>query len=188
MGYLITYSGEHFDPLTDSFSKINITDIAHSLSHICRANGHCRIFYSVAQHCIACAVEARARGLDERIQLACLLHDASETYLSDVIRPLKGLLEAYHELEDRMMDYIWTRYTGKALTEEEENTVFGIDDDMLEYEFHNIMAEDLNETYERRVLADIRCTVRDCDEVAEEYIRIFNELHTALGLNSGEEK
>ena len=61
MGYLITYSGEHFDPLTDSFSKINITDIAHSLSHICRANGHCRIFYSVAQHCIACAAEARAR-------------------------------------------------------------------------------------------------------------------------------
>ena len=180
MGYLVTYSGEHYDPVTDSFSKINITDIAHSLSHICRANGHCRIFYSVAQHCIACAAEAAARGYSERIQLACLLHDASETYLSDVIRPLKGILTAYHELEDRMMEYIWTTYTGDMLSEEEQDLVFGIDDDMLEYEFHNIMAEDLNEQYKRKILADIRCVTRDCDEVADEFLKTFRDLQEKL--------
>ena len=176
MGALITYSGVHFDPLVDDFSKINLTDIAHSLSHICRANGHCRIYYTVAQHCLACCREAEARGLSERIQLGCLLHDASEAYLSDIVRPLKELLGPYHELEDRMMRYIWTKYLGSMLTDDEYRTVFEIDDAMLEYEFHNIMAEDLFETYTCRVAGRIDICVRDCDEVAEEYISRVREL------------
>ena len=38
-------------------------------------------FYSVAQHSIACAEEAKARGYSARVQLGCLLHDASEACL-----------------------------------------------------------------------------------------------------------
>ena len=76
--YITTYSGIHMSPLAPGEEEIHIRDIAHSLSLMVRANGHFPDFYSVGQHCIHCCEEAHARGYTERVQLACLLHDASE--------------------------------------------------------------------------------------------------------------
>jgi predicted HD phosphohydrolase len=74
-------------------------DIAHALSLMCRGGGHVRYFYSVAQHSINCAMEAAARGYSSRVQLAALLHDGGEAYLSDLIRPVKVLVKDYTPLE-----------------------------------------------------------------------------------------
>ena len=60
--YITTIGGRRFDPVDPAQEDIDITDIAHSLSLICRANGHFREFFSVARHCINCAREAEARG------------------------------------------------------------------------------------------------------------------------------
>jgi len=76
---------------------ICIEDIAHALSLICRGNGQVKTFFSVGQHCINCAREALARGYSRRVAFACLLHDASECYLSDVPRPFKKTLSGYKE-------------------------------------------------------------------------------------------
>ena len=95
MSYITTYTGKHFDPIQPEPGLFDLTDISHALSLLCRGNGHMKHFYSVAQHSIACAEEAKARGYSARVQLGCLLHDASEAYLSDVTRPGKkrpGLL------------------------------------------------------------------------------------------------
>lgn len=89
MSYITTYTGKHFDPVNPDASLLCIEDIAHALSLLCRGNGHVQTFFSVGQHCIACAKEAQARGLSARLILACLLHDASECYMSDVPRPFK---------------------------------------------------------------------------------------------------
>ena len=53
MSYITTFTGKHFDPIHPVPEKIDVKDIAHALSLICRANGHTRFFYSVAQHSIA---------------------------------------------------------------------------------------------------------------------------------------
>ena len=53
---IMTYTGKMFDPLRPEWEKIDIADIAHALSMLCRANGHFPTFYSVAQHCINCMV------------------------------------------------------------------------------------------------------------------------------------
>lgn len=82
--YITTYTGQHFEPTNPDPELIRIEDIAHALSMICRGNGHVKTFWSVGQHCICCAREAAARGLSNRMVLACLLHDASECYMSDV--------------------------------------------------------------------------------------------------------
>ena len=66
-----------------------------------------------------------------RVQLACLLHDASEAYLSDVTRPVKRELPKYLEIEEPLQEAIWQKYLGSALTEEENSQVFRIDDAML---------------------------------------------------------
>ena len=90
--YITTYTGKHFEPTNPDSELIRIEDIAHALSMICRGNGHVKTFWSVGQHCICCAREAAARGLSNRMVLACLLHDASECYMSDVPTPFKNEL------------------------------------------------------------------------------------------------
>jgi len=91
--------------LTSSYKKIylrdpdpnlfDIKDIAHSLSRINRFNGHLHCSsYSVAEHSIRVASVC-----SPDLKFNALLHDASEAYLGDVSKPLKGLLSDYKELE-----------------------------------------------------------------------------------------
>lgn len=144
MSSIKTYTDVMFDPLNPESELIDILDIAHALSMLCRANGHFRSFYSVGQHCINCAMEAKARGYSERVQLACLLHDASEAYLSDVTRPVKHELPKYLEIEKPLQESIWQKYLGLALTEEENSQVFRIDDATLYHEFVALMSTRLS--------------------------------------------
>lgn len=87
---------------------MSIHDIAWSLAKICRFNGHCFSFYSVAQHCIVGSEVVERETGDEDLALAFLLHDASEAYLGDLIRPLKSSPEftAYLEIEKRLQSVI----------------------------------------------------------------------------------
>ena len=110
---------------------IRIQDIAHALSLICRGNGHVQTFWSVGEHCICCAKEAAARGFSERMILACLLHDASECYLSDVPAPFKKELPEYQERENRLLSMIYKKFLGSDLAEEEQIQLKEIDRAML---------------------------------------------------------
>ena len=53
--HIHTYTGIEFYIIDPQEEDIDIHDIAHPLSLLCRANGHCRYFYSVAQHTLNCA-------------------------------------------------------------------------------------------------------------------------------------
>ena len=139
MGEIMTCSYKMFDPLHPDVNLIDIADIAHALSMLCRANGHFLNFYSVGQHCVNCAREAVARGYSRKVQLACLLHDASEAYLADVTRPVKAELPRYKEIEEPLQNLIWNKWLSAPLTEAENAQVFQIDDDMLANEFVHIM-------------------------------------------------
>ena len=134
-GKITTYSGLRFNPLEAGPDDIKIEDIAHSLPLICRGNGQVKTFFSVAQHCINCAKEAEARGYSKRVQLGCLLHDAAECYLSDVPRPLKQFMPEYYDYEDRMLNLIYTKFMGTAVTEEENRLIREIDDVVLYPQF-----------------------------------------------------
>lgn len=174
MSYITTVSGRHFDPAKPDKALIDIFDIAHSLSLLCRANGHFRSFYSVAQHSIACALEAEARGETREVILGCLLHDASEAYLSDVTRPVKALLPRYIEIESKLQDAVWEKFIGRPLTDEEKHRVFEIDDLMLSYEFHMLMPEELGSEY-RLLKTAPDCAPRDLGAVESEFISLFRK-------------
>ena len=145
MSEIMTYTKKMFDPLRPKAELVDIVDIAHALSMLCRANGHFRSFYSVGQHCINCAQEAKARGYSKRLQLACLLHDASEAYLSDVTRPVKAELPRYKEIEDPLQEMLWHIWLQEPLSKEEKAKVFEIDDAILAHEFVNLMGESIVE-------------------------------------------
>lgn len=139
MATMNTYTGNKIDPMNMTVSDISIQDIAHALSLTCRGGGHVSYFFSVAQHSINCMNEAKARGWSERLQLACLLHDASEAYISDIIRPVKAHLSNYLEIESSIMNVILERF-GLADLSEEENAMWKqIDDDMMNFELKNLM-------------------------------------------------
>jgi len=141
MSYITTYTGKHFDPIEPDSSRIDIRDIAHALSMICRGNGHVTGFFSVAQHCVNCAKEAEARRLSRRVILACLLHDAAEAYLSDVPRPLKPFMPQYLEAEERLLEMVYDKFIREPLSEEEWQQVKQIDDDMLYYDMEVLLRE-----------------------------------------------
>ena len=142
--YITTYTGEHFFPTAPEKEKIHIKDIAHALSLICRGNGHVKTFFSVGQHCINCALEAAARGYSQRIILACLLHDASESYMSDVPKPFKKYLPEYNVMEDALLTVIYEKYLGSVLSEEEEARVKEIDSAFLYYDLLYLLNEKMD--------------------------------------------
>lgn len=139
MSEILTHTRVMIDPVHPDPSLIHIRDIAHALSMLCRANGHFPTFYSVGQHSINCMAEAAARGYSRKVQLACLLHDASEAYLADVTRPVKKELPRYLEIEEPLQNLIWEKYLGQPLTREEYEQVFDIDDAVLYREFLALM-------------------------------------------------
>ncbi|MDO5813819.1 MAG: phosphohydrolase [Bacillota bacterium] len=147
MSCITTYTGKNFDPLNVDESLLDIKDIAHALSLMCRGNGHVQHFYSVAQHSLACAKEAKIRGYEKEIILGCLLHDASEAYLSDVTRPIKKELTYYLEVEDILQNTIWKHFIDKNLTEEDKRVIFEIDDEMLSLELKELLNEEINDDY-----------------------------------------
>ena len=91
-------------------------------------------FYSVAQHCLNCSYEAEARGYSRRMQLALLLHDASEAYLSDVTRPVKRGMPRYREIEAHLSEVLLMPLAFFYFEKEEKKMLREIDDDMMYYE------------------------------------------------------
>ncbi len=173
--FIITYTKTRFSPLSAKEEDINIHDIAHALSLMCRANGHIKHFYSVAQHSINCAIEASARGLSERIQLACLLHDASEAYLSDVTRPIKRNLPQYLVFEEALQSKIFIRFQLNDLTEEEQGHVKNIDDTLLYYEFLELMGEMIFPE-EPRLTSSLSFDRVDFEHVERQFINMYKIL------------
>ena len=177
--FIITFSKQRFSPLCAKAEEIQIIDIAHALSLLCRANGHIRHFYSVAQHCLNCAKEAEARGLPADIRLACLLHDASEAYISDITRPVKRSLPQYLEFEAVLQSQIFERFRLSHLGEKEHSAVKEIDDCLLYYELLDLMGEEIFE--ERPEITSVPdLELRDFTVVKTEFLYEFESLTSAL--------
>lgn len=106
--WMQTHSGIAFSfPPTPKM--IAIGDIAHSLSMQCRYNGHCRTFYSVAEHSVLVS-DWLLYNVGPAAARAGLLHDAGEAYLCDVPKPLKPMLGGYREASDALDRVIEARF------------------------------------------------------------------------------
>ncbi len=172
---IITFTKVSMNPLSPQLDDISIEDIAHSLSYMCRANGHIKNFFSVAQHCINCSLEAKARGLSEKLQLALLLHDASEAYLADITRPVKHNLAQYLDFERVLQDLIYSVFGVSDLTDEDNAIIDEIDNTMLHHEFLNLADERIFKN-EPQLKGIHNFDYMDFKDVEDEYISIFKRL------------
>lgn len=115
VGAIETASGMEFDVVNPLPEMFVLDDIARSLSHICRYNGHVPSFYSVAEHSVRVAWQLRFWGCSLDVQMSGLLHDAAEAYVGDMVRPLKRLAllgGAHKEMEDRVAALLHQRFGG----------------------------------------------------------------------------
>ena len=114
---------------------IDIKDIAHALSQLCRFSGQCRSFIlwlSIASGCVAWCLMST--------NWPHCYADASEAYLGDVIAPIKQMLPAYKKLEDELMAVIANKFgfqwplpavvkeADRKMLDQELDTVFSTSD------------------------------------------------------------
>ncbi len=172
--YIRTYTGREFYPMDPQPDAIEIRDIAHALSLVCRGNGHVNRFFSVAQHSINCAMEAEARGCSQRVILACLIHDASEAYMSDVPRPFKQFLSEYLLQEERLLEVVYGKFLGTPLTEEEQKIIKQIDDDMLYFDLRELLNEPQDKP-EPEIHIELSYGFTPFEEVEQKYLELYEK-------------
>lgn len=134
-----TYLGGRFYPLAPEVKDVKLEDIAHSLSQICRFNGHTKFFYSVAQHSVNVSSLLKNTGLSRRIQILGLLHDASEAYICDIPTPLKKNIPGYVSAEHRIEKIILEALHILEPTDTELSIIRKFDNAMLVIEANKLM-------------------------------------------------
>ena len=133
--WIHTWSGGRFYYLDPKPEEVFIEDIAHALSMQCRFNGHTTLHYSVAEHSVLVSDMVMSLTNDVDIALAGLLHDAAETYIGDVVSPLKNLLSEFREIERVVESCVASKY-GLPFPWPEEIKV--ADKAVLQMEFRSI--------------------------------------------------
>jgi 5'-deoxynucleotidase YfbR-like HD superfamily hydrolase len=148
-GWMQTFSGRGFYPLEPDAKDVELVDVAHGLAMTCRYGGQCRMFYSVAEHCVLVSeiveMHARNAGKSEhevrRLAQLALMHDSAEAYIGDMIRPLKHQPEmsefrcAEARIEAEIADAFCLHWTPDA-----HDIVKRIDDRILVDEVTYLMA------------------------------------------------
>jgi hypothetical protein len=97
-------NGKKYFPFLPRREDVTIEVVAHHIANIGRWNGATvhpddpdRIFYSVAEHSVYVAWWLMEEFRDPRLAMQGLLHDASEAFTGDIIRPLK-YSKIFHDL------------------------------------------------------------------------------------------
>lgn len=103
--WMQTYTGRTFYPLAPNPDDVDIEDIAHALSMICRFGGHTKRWYSVAEHAVLISYAVPPEDAPWG-----LFHDGGETYVGDMVRPLKYALPAYRAAEDDIQAAIAAKF------------------------------------------------------------------------------
>ena len=165
--WIQTYTGVCFYPLDPRPEDVRIEDIAHSLSMQCRFNGHCKWFYSVAEH--SCNV---SRMVPPEHALQGLMHDAAEAYLCDIPKPIKNDIPSYKIYEAKVemaiaqkfdLRYPWNQEVKKA------------DNRMLMEEAHAMMIDPSWADKVENPVVDF--TFMNPKDAKEWFLERFNELN-----------
>ena len=139
---LQTYKGNFFDLRSHTIPPLDVEDIAHSLGNLCRYNGHCSRFYSVAEH----SVRAYRRGLELEYDIidlrALLFHDAAEAYIGDFNGKLKSLFQfngiCIDDIEFQIQQEVSLKIGSSAL---DSPLVDKIDQELLYLEKHELILD-----------------------------------------------
>jgi hypothetical protein len=96
-----------FDYETPKSSTVQLDDIVHCLSNVCRWGGHCDIWFSVLQHEIFVHDLALRAGKSNKVLAYAINHDKHEGFRGDITTPRKNYLKKHGQLfegEEKSID------------------------------------------------------------------------------------
>lgn len=165
--WMQTYTGLKFYPLDPRPDEIDMLDIIHCLSRVCRYSGHTNGFYSVAEHSLL-----MARHFKEHAKIA-LLHDAAEAYFGDLPRPIKNSIPDFKKYEHNLLSIIFEKYGIGPLNDSILNLIETMDLEMLWQEKNHYNAMGNNNHFGWGIIPDhppytkidIRCTIPELVEI-----------------------
>ena len=108
--YIEVYGGDKFCFDDISKNEVDIKVIAHALSLQCRYAGHCKVFYSVAEHSVLMADALYESTGEASVAFEALMHDATEAYVTDIPRPMKAVLPDFKRMEDEVYKLIADKF------------------------------------------------------------------------------
>lgn len=156
---------------------IDISDIAHHLSLICRYNGAIKNHYSVAQHSILVSFL-----VPQQYALEGLLHDGEEAYTGDMVRPLKKLkyMWQFVKIASNIQSVIQSKF---LLSDSEEcrNAVEKADNIALLTEQRDLRGKkDFSDAHDGNAphpyIRLVFGNYADCMSVKEEFLKRFQSL------------
>ena len=100
-----TFTGRIYFPADPKPEHLNLLDISHHLSMLCRFTGATREFYSVAEHSVHVSMV-----VPKEHAFTALLHDATEAYIADINRPVKVEMPDYKRIEQANWRALCQRY------------------------------------------------------------------------------
>ena len=159
-----TFTGRYMNVFEPTLEMIDIVDIAHALSHICRWGGHVPKFYSVGEHSVHCANLIN----DKSQAFEALMHDASEAYLVDIPRPIKHKLSQYKTIEDNLMKLISEKFGFQYPLSKEVKT---IDNTLLQMEWESLIISNVTNNVKHKEIA-----LWTPEEAKYMFLQKFNEL------------
>jgi hypothetical protein len=177
-GKIRTYSGLLVDPFQLSPDDIQIEDIAHSLSQLCRFTGHTRRFYSVAEHCLLVESILAEDSYSPKIRLGGLLHEGGEPYLGDMAGPTKRRLSMreYDYAEHRAAEVVMQKFVGD-LTKMERALIKEADIEAYHIERDALMRPGPHEPYTLYSQQGLGCNSRDISFTKRAFLAKFLELN-----------
>lgn len=173
--WIQTYSGKVFYPLDPHEDEIDIIDISHSLSQICRFTGHCKRFISVAQHSVF--VSSMCPNTHK---LCGLLHDATEGFICDFSRPMKraARFAPYLEVETNLLRVIYKKF---GIPEEwainMPDEVKEADNRTLITERDQLMSKPPMEWSDKYEPYDIKIDPWEPKKAEQEFLKLFYQLY-----------
>jgi 5'-deoxynucleotidase YfbR-like HD superfamily hydrolase len=179
-------SGRRLDLIDPSPMDIEIEEIAHGLARVARWNGQTsgEWAYSVAQHSVLVErlFAKQNPGIDRRWRLACLLHDAPEYVIGDIITPFKAILSSeYNSIEHRLEVAVHIRFGLPGVLPEGIKTAIKRADKLAAFieatQIAGFTEKEARAAIARpRVVPDIRIKPESPVRTAETYLRRFRYL------------
>lgn len=182
--FIRTYSGKKFHYVNIKPSSIDMEDVAHSLSNLCRFTGHTKFFYSVAQHSILVyKLAKKIYPKDYQVHYLALMHECTEAFMNDLCSPIKYMDDdtglKYRKLEDRICDAVSDKYNltkdpvAKAMVKHCDRIALDIEGHQLVKGWElQYVSEDIIESFCR----EFPCRLSSHDIEKKVFLNLFRKL------------
>jgi hypothetical protein len=112
---MTTFSGRYVNPADLQLDEIDIEDIAHGLSNICRFAGQFALVSNLRIILLLLAWMVFEESKDKDFALTALLHDAPEAYVCDLVRCVKKFCPDYRRLEQMVWHPIVRKFNLRCI-------------------------------------------------------------------------